>query len=578
MALAAIAHEGLARFDQRLARRGRPHDGLGFATHGGKKLVQHFCVEHVEPDMARPHHLVGDRGAQEAEGGTDAGAHRHDHLLHPELAGEPRGMQRRGATEGDQRAVGRVLAVLDGVHARGTRHGLVDDLGHAGRRALGIGAERAGQRLQRGLGLVAVKRNGAAGEARRVEPPQRGIGVGHGGLGAAAPVTRRTGHAARGIGTDLDAAQRVEAGDRAAAGADLDQFDDGDAHRQAGALHEAIGARDFELARALQLEIVEQGELGRGAAHVEGDGAAGVVLGRDRARQDGAAGRSGFDQPHGIAPRRVDRRDATRRHHQQQGGRDSVLLQVGFELAEIACHARQHIGVGDGGRGALVFADLGTDLARQRDGDARQFLGQDRADTALMGLVGEAVQEADRDRLDLLRLQFGGDAAHGCLVERQQHGAVGCHALRHAEAQVARYQRLRPLHVDVVLLEAVLPRHLDGIAEALRRDQRRARTLALDQRIGGQRRAVDDESHVLRPALRLGQDGAHALQDGALGRVGRGQDLDGMGFCSDFENDVGERAADIDGQTGGHAYSSILMLPVRTTSPQVTESRFRKAT
>ena len=80
-------------------------------------------------------------------------------------------------------------------------------------------------------------------------------------LGAAAAVARRAGHAAGRIGADLDAAQRIDAGDRAAAGADLDQFDDGDANGETAALHEAIGTRDLELARALQFGVAAQGFL-----------------------------------------------------------------------------------------------------------------------------------------------------------------------------------------------------------------------------------------------------------------------------------------------------------------------------
>ena len=304
MTLASIPHEGLAGFHQRLARRRRAHDGFGLGAHGGEQFVQHPRVEHVEPHVTGAHDLIGDGRAQEAEGRADARANRHDHLLHAELAGEACRVERRGAAEGDQRTIGRVLAVLDRVYARGTRHRLVDDLGDAGRGALGIGLQRAGQRLQRRLGLVAVKRYGAAREAPGIEASQRGVSVGDGGLGAAATVAGGAGHAAGRIGTDLDAAERVEAGDRAAAGADLDQFDDGDAHRQAGALHEAIGARDLELARTLQLEIVQQGELGGCAAHVEGDGTAGIVLGGHGARLDGAAGRAGFDQPDRIEPYR----------------------------------------------------------------------------------------------------------------------------------------------------------------------------------------------------------------------------------------------------------------------------------
>ena len=161
------------------------------------RLVHRLGVEQVEPQMARAHDLVGDRRAQEAEGRADAGADRHHDLLHAELARQPRGMQRRGAAEGDQRALGGVLAVLDGMHAGGTRHGLVDDLGDAGRRALGVGLERTGRataappRPCRGW-------SGMAPPAKRVgiEAAERGVGIGHGGLGAAAAVAGGAGHAA----------------------------------------------------------------------------------------------------------------------------------------------------------------------------------------------------------------------------------------------------------------------------------------------------------------------------------------------------------------------------------------------
>ena len=102
-----------------------------------------------------------------------------------------------------------------------------------------------------------------------------------------------------------------------------------------------------------------------------------------------------------------------------------------------------------------------------------------------MRLMGEAVEEADGDGLDAVALEVGGDGAQRGLVERPQHGAVGGDALRHAAPPGAGDQRLRPLHVDVVLLEAVLPGDLDRIAEALGRHQRRAGALAFDQRVGG---------------------------------------------------------------------------------------------
>ena len=58
------------------------------------------------------------------------------------------------------------------------------------------------------------------------------VGVGDGRLGAAAAVAGRARLGAGAVGPDLDALQGVDAGDRAAAGADLHHLDDGDAHRQ----------------------------------------------------------------------------------------------------------------------------------------------------------------------------------------------------------------------------------------------------------------------------------------------------------------------------------------------------------
>src|SRR5947208_523211 len=69
---------------------------------------------------------------------------------------------------------------------------------------------------------------------------------------------------------DLQQADVVEMGNRAAAGADLDQLQGRDAHRQAAALDEAALARDLEAVGDRGLAVVDDAELGGGAAHVEG--------------------------------------------------------------------------------------------------------------------------------------------------------------------------------------------------------------------------------------------------------------------------------------------------------------------
>ena len=81
--------------------------------------------------------------------------------------------------------------------------------------------------------------------------------------------------------------------------------------------------------------------------------------------------------------------------------------------------------------------------------------------------IDVAVQEADRHASMRSRAQRVGQRRDRAVVELQPHLAARIHPFRHAEAQVARHQRLRPLHVEVVLLEAVLVRHLDAVAETL---------------------------------------------------------------------------------------------------------------
>ena len=101
-----------------------------------------------------------------------------------------------------------------------------------------------------------------------------------------------------------------------------------------------------------------------------------------------------------------------------------------------------------------------------------------------MRRIDVGVQEADRH------------ASMSCCCRRrpdvpapphpgQQHRAIGGEAFRHLQPQVARDQRLRPLHVEIVLLEAVLVGDLQRIAEPGGGDQRAPRALAFDQRIGG---------------------------------------------------------------------------------------------
>ena len=252
----------------------------------------------------------------------------------------------------------------------------------------------------------------------------------------------------------------------------------------------------------LRLAVIDQADLGGGAAHVERQHLVEAALAGQRRGQDGAAGRARFDQADRELARGLERGEAAARGDEEEGTAHAPLAQRLVEAAEIAVHHRLDVGVGDRGRPALVLADLGRDLAGQRDRYAGQQLAQDIARAPLVLAVEIGVHVADGDRLDAGSLELGRECPHRRLVERDQHVAAAVHAFRHAKAPFARHQRRRLPHEDVVLLEAVLEGDLDGIAEALGDDQRRLGALALDDGVGRERRAVDDQAEVARVSAR----------------------------------------------------------------------------
>ena len=107
----------------------------------------------------------------------------------------------------------------------------------------------------------------------------------------------------------------------------------------------------------------------------------------------------------------------------------------------------------------------------------------------------------------------------------------------------------------------------------LRRDQRRARALALDDRVGGERGAVDDDGDVLGTQARARQDCGHALLDALLRRRGRGENLGGGEPPRVLERHVGEGAADVDGYAGTLHQVLALLSYVRTSPTTRTRTR-----
>ena len=414
------------------------------------------------------------------------------------------------------------------MHARRARHRFVDDFGNAARRLLHRhrqrSADRIGHRLKRPCG---IERDLAAGEARQIDAAEHDIGVGHRRLRAAACVAGRTRIGAGTVRSHCDAAQRIHARDRTAAGTDLHHIDHRNAHGEATAFGESIGTSDFEMPRLLRREVVDQRELRRRSSHVERDRAVVAAARRDMARQDRAASRSALHQTHRKSARGLHRADASGGHHQQQRTVRADTMQSVLHAREIAIHHRQHVGVRHHRRGSLVLADLAADLRRNGDRHIRQLTRDQVPRPFLMHGIDIGVQETDRHRLDALLAQRRNQAIQRCITERQQHGAIGSQALGHLQPQIARNQGRRPLHIKVVLFETVFIGDLQRIAEAGSGDQRAPRPLAFDQRIGGKRGAMDHQIERGRANTGLMQDRLRSRDHCLIRRGVRRQQLGG---------------------------------------------------
>ena len=306
--------------------------------------------------------------------------------------------------------------------------------------------------------------------------------------------------------------------------------------------------RNLHGAGVARLELVQQDDLRRRAAHVERDGARRADLPRHVLAENGAACGAGLNKTDRKSPRRLDRGQRSTRHdHQKRRGQAHGAQALG-QAAEIGGDQGLHIGVGDRGRGALVFADFRTDLMRDADIEAGRFLEQDVARARLVGGIAVAMNEGNRDGFDMFVAQARGDGAHRVLVQRHQHGPVGRHALGHVDAQGARRERLGTAHQEIVLVEAMAEGEFERVAKARGRQQRRARAAPLDDGVGGERRAVNGDLDIAGRDAGARENLADAREHAALRRIRRRQHLVGHKTDRRLKHDVGEGAANIDSQ------------------------------
>src|SRR3978361_456339 len=102
------------------------------------------------------------------------------------------------------------------------------------------------------------------------------------------------------------------------------------------------------------------------------------------------------------------------------------------------------------------------------------------------------MQETHRDRLDARGYQLLAEREHFGIIERRQNLAARVEPLMHFVAQLARYQRARPLEVDVECIGPVAAADFVDIAKASCRDQCGSDATALEYRIDRDGRTMQE--------------------------------------------------------------------------------------
>ncbi len=527
----------------------------------GGELVQHGLGARGLGDgplvlaLAQAPHL----GQPHAIGREHAGIGMDEDRLHPQRVGDGAGVLPARAAEAVERVARHVIAALDRDLLDGVRHVLdgdaqvtLGDLLAAQPRLAGGGGDRLGHLVELPGDDLRVERLVGVGaedgrEVLRLQLAQHDVGVRDRQRPAAA-IAGGAGVRPGAVGADLEAAV-AEMQDRAAAGRDRV-----DVHHRRAHPH----ARHLGLEAALVL-AGEVADIGAGAAHVEADQ---PVMARELAGLDHAddtAGGAGEDGILALEEARIGQA-AVRLHEHQAGGAGGRApsptlphkgqgrsgapgfgvvpgaiggqrrvgrggAQLVGDLVHIAAQDGREIGVDHGGVAAADQLHQRRHLVADAD-LAEAHLGRDRGDARLVVGVLVAVHEGDGDGVDAVGPGRLERPACCSLVERRHHLACRVEPLGHLG-----HPFIEQLWQDDVQVEEprpVLVADAQQVAEALRDQQQRPVALALEQRIGRNRRAHLDRVDGVRRDRLAGlepQQVADALHGGVAIVLGLGEQL-----------------------------------------------------
>ena len=427
---------------------------------------------------------------------------RYHHLGDAEFGGERDRVHTATAAERNERELARVEPPVQRHQLERVDHVVVGDPNDAGCRLLRAESEPATDIAQHRFHGSHVRVQFAAAEVVAVHPSQPEIRVGGGRVPAAHTVGCRTGHSACRTRSDVQLAEFVDPGYRTAAVADLDHVDD--RHHDRVARRPAV-APDPVVGHDLDVALIDERALCRGAADVEGDNIPVADQRAELGSAPDAGGWSGFDHRDRRPCRGLDRIDAAVGLHDIVTACETLAREAVAQATEVAFGSWLHKGGKYGRAGALVLTPLARDAVRRHRVDFGPETPDLRFGGAFVRRVRVGVQEADRDRLDAVATEILDHRCQWRKVQWPHFRAAVVHPARQFAAQVARNEGLRFLVVQIEQVRPVAAGDFQRVPKALGGDQSDLRTLALGK-------CVDDDGRAMHKRIDLAKRHATLAQ------------------------------------------------------------------
>ena len=328
---------------------------------------------------------------------------------------------------------------------------------------------------------------------------------------------------------------------------DLEELDGRHADRQA-APRPVADRVHLEGRGHRRLARVHRAELRGRAPHVEGDDVGFSGLRAGQGAHEHAGRRPGLHDPNRLLGREPRRHEPARGLHDEELVAEAAFAKRGFQARDVAGDEGAHVGVRDGGAGALVLAEPGRDGRGQGHREIGRPLGQAPGDRAFVLRVRVGVEQRDRHRLRPAGEHAVDGRLQGRGIERDDHAAVRGKAFDHLEYPPPGHQRRRLVHVEVVGLVALLPPDEQHVAEAVRGEQGGGAALAFDDRVGGDGRRVQDGGERPGRETRLRHQPVEALDHRPRRIVGGRRHLEEArrDAARPGEHEIGERAPDVE--------------------------------